>query len=235
MEIDIPFNATLEILVENMGRINYGSKLYITWKESSACDYQWYREAGNWQMYKFPLYVAPELSGISVKMLKAGLRFTREALPQQNGWNIPGYAKRGKGIVFVNGHHLGRYWSVGLQQTLYVPVMAEEGGKWNCDFWTTDEYLQTEVSSITTPYWKTWKPNSGSGGKRLITSWLLCIMICWVSISQAAPWAASLVLLSLKLGGTGLLAVKWYLFSELYDYLFSVAHPKFIVAVAWLV
>jgi beta-galactosidase len=27
----------------------------------------------------------------------------------------------GKGIVFVNGHHLGRYWSVGPQQTLYLP------------------------------------------------------------------------------------------------------------------
>ena len=27
----------------------------------------------------------------------------------------------GKGIVFVNGHNLGRYWKVGPQQTLYVP------------------------------------------------------------------------------------------------------------------
>lgn len=27
----------------------------------------------------------------------------------------------GKGIVFVNGFNLGRYWSVGPQQTLYVP------------------------------------------------------------------------------------------------------------------
>lgn len=27
----------------------------------------------------------------------------------------------GKGIVFVNGYHLGRYWSIGPQQTLYLP------------------------------------------------------------------------------------------------------------------
>lgn len=27
MEIDVPFNATLQILVENMGRINYGSEI----------------------------------------------------------------------------------------------------------------------------------------------------------------------------------------------------------------
>jgi len=30
-------------------------------------------------------------------------------------------SEMGKGIVFVNGHNLGRYWKVGPQQTLYVP------------------------------------------------------------------------------------------------------------------
>jgi beta-galactosidase len=29
--------------------------------------------------------------------------------------------KLGKGVVFINGHNLGRFWSVGPQQTLYVP------------------------------------------------------------------------------------------------------------------
>jgi beta-galactosidase len=28
----------------------------------------------------------------------------------------------GKGVVWVNGHNLGRYWSIGPQQTLYIPV-----------------------------------------------------------------------------------------------------------------
>jgi len=28
----------------------------------------------------------------------------------------------GKGVVWVNGHNLGRYWSVGPQQTVYVPM-----------------------------------------------------------------------------------------------------------------
>lgn len=27
----------------------------------------------------------------------------------------------GKGHVWINGHHLGRYWHIGPQQTLYVP------------------------------------------------------------------------------------------------------------------
>jgi beta-galactosidase len=28
----------------------------------------------------------------------------------------------GKGCVWVNGHNLGRYWAIGPQQTVYVPV-----------------------------------------------------------------------------------------------------------------
>jgi len=28
----------------------------------------------------------------------------------------------GKGVVWINGHALGRFWNVGPQQTLYVPA-----------------------------------------------------------------------------------------------------------------
>ncbi len=27
----------------------------------------------------------------------------------------------GKGVVWVNGHNLGRFWNIGPQQTLYLP------------------------------------------------------------------------------------------------------------------
>ncbi|MBS1601885.1 MAG: beta-galactosidase, partial [Bacteroidetes bacterium] len=30
-------------------------------------------------------------------------------------------SKWGKGVVWVNGYNLGRYWNVGPQQTIYVP------------------------------------------------------------------------------------------------------------------
>ena len=28
----------------------------------------------------------------------------------------------GKGSVWINGHHLGRFWSIGPQQSVYVPA-----------------------------------------------------------------------------------------------------------------
>ena len=35
----------------------------------------------------------------------------------------------GKGNVWINGHHLGKYWEVGPQQTLYVPLEWLKQGK----------------------------------------------------------------------------------------------------------
>jgi beta-galactosidase len=35
----------------------------------------------------------------------------------------------GKGHVWVNGHHLGRFWSIGPQQSLYLPVGWLKNGR----------------------------------------------------------------------------------------------------------
>jgi beta-galactosidase len=42
------------------------------------------------------------------------LAATRDTFLDTRGW--------GKGTVWVNGHHLGRFWDIGPQQTLYVPA-----------------------------------------------------------------------------------------------------------------
>jgi hypothetical protein len=42
-----------------------------------------------------------------------------ETTPKETFLNLPGWSK---GVVFINGFNLGRYWPiVGPQQTLYVP------------------------------------------------------------------------------------------------------------------
>jgi beta-galactosidase len=28
----------------------------------------------------------------------------------------------GKGMVWINGHNLGKYWNIGPQQSVYIPV-----------------------------------------------------------------------------------------------------------------
>ena len=56
MPIDIPFNSTLEILVENWGRINYGSCVLTKIQKGiiSAVKIGDTEITGNWEMTKLP-------------------------------------------------------------------------------------------------------------------------------------------------------------------------------------
>ena len=64
-DIDIPFNATLDILVENMGRINYGAEIIHNLKGiMSPVTIDGNEITGNWNMYKFPMDNEPDLQHI---------------------------------------------------------------------------------------------------------------------------------------------------------------------------
>ena len=125
----IPANSSLEILVENNGRINYGPYLTdnrqgITEKVTLAG-----AELNGWEMYKFPF---KSLSGIHFRPVNAyaisefhnsiaGLYRGTFNLTK-TGDTYLDLSSFGKGFVFLNGHNLGKYWYVGPQQTLYVPA-----------------------------------------------------------------------------------------------------------------
>ncbi|NOU47398.1 MAG: beta-galactosidase [Bacteroidales bacterium] len=123
MEVDIPANGKLEILVENMGRINYGAEIPNNFKGIiSLITINGTEIRGDWEMYKIPMDQTPKIA-TAKNAVKAGLpaiyrgTFYAEkpgdVFLDMQGW--------GKGIVFVNGKNLGRYWKVGPQQTLYLP------------------------------------------------------------------------------------------------------------------
>ena len=123
LELNVPFNATLDILVENLGRINYGARITQNRKGLTApITIDDNEITGNWRMYKLPMSDENQLLSLpdgytegcptaytsTFEMAKVGDTFVN-----MEGW--------GKGIVFVNGVNLGRYWRVGPQQTLYLP------------------------------------------------------------------------------------------------------------------
>ncbi len=123
LDVNIPFNGRLDILVENMGRINYGAEIPNNTKGIiSAVKINDFEITGNWEMYKIPMDKSPEIA-VNAAPAKPGLPAvysssfnvdkTGDVFLDMRGW--------GKGIVFVNGHNLGRYWKVGPQQTLYLP------------------------------------------------------------------------------------------------------------------
>lgn len=63
MDINIPENAELQILVENMGRINYGSEIIHNTKGIiSPLTIDNKEITGNWQMRSLPMSEEPNLT-----------------------------------------------------------------------------------------------------------------------------------------------------------------------------
>lgn len=113
--------VTLEILVENLGRINFGPYLLKNKKGITGEVLLNGQAIHNWQQFKLPYDKQPAVKAGTVNadapVLKEGsfvLNSVGDTYLDMTNW--------GKGVVWVNGHHLGRYWQVGPQQTLYVPA-----------------------------------------------------------------------------------------------------------------
>ena len=66
MNIDVPFNSTLDILVENLGRINYGAQITNNLKGiTTPVTINGIEITGNWEMYKLPMSDMPDLKAFS--------------------------------------------------------------------------------------------------------------------------------------------------------------------------
>ena len=163
-EIDIPFNATLDIVVENMGRINYGSQINANNKGIiSPVVINGETITGDWEMYKMPMASVPNLA-----KYKNNAKTNRPTVYQgtfnlsKTGDTFLDMRDWGKGIVFVNGINIGRYWSVGPQQTLYLPgCWLKKGKNEIVVFEQKNEVLQKTVKSIETPILEDLKPEKG--------------------------------------------------------------------------
>jgi len=165
LDIDIPFNATLEILVENMGRINYGAEIVHNTKGIiSPVKINDMEINGDWLMYKLPMDKCPDLNqyaktdvyengAAQIQSLKGKPILYEGTFPlNEVGDTFIDMSKWGKGIVFVNGNNIGRYWKVGPQQTLFIPgVWLKKGENKISIFEQINDTLQTEVKTEKTP------------------------------------------------------------------------------------
>lgn len=154
VDIDIPLNATVDILVENMGRINYGADIIHNLKGIiSPVTIDGKDIMGGWKMFKLPMDKEPDLKSYPDKYIKNHpviyngaftVIKTGDTFLDMHNWS--------KGIVFVNGHSLGRYWSVGPQQTLYLPGCWLKKGMNNISiFEQQNEKEQNSINGIKVP------------------------------------------------------------------------------------
>lgn len=130
IEIDGWMNegGTLDLLVDNMGRVNFGPDLCCG-DRKGLLDYVFVsQEDGprqlltNWEVFTLPMENLSQLD------FSDGLESQNPAFykgcfssPQQKDCFIhpKGFTK---GFIVLNGFNLGRYWNIGPQQSLYLPA-----------------------------------------------------------------------------------------------------------------
>lgn len=126
MEGNIVFTLTepknqLGILVENMGRVNYSVTMDQQRKGISGGIVVNGAFQTNWSQYSLSLE-DPTLIDFSREWIPDTPTFSRFVFElEESGDTFIDMSKWGKGVVFVNGFNLGRYWNVGPQQKLYIP------------------------------------------------------------------------------------------------------------------
>ncbi|GAB0199833.1 beta-galactosidase-1-like protein 2 [Grus japonensis] len=119
----------LRLLVENRGRVNYGLALNEQRKGLIGDVFLNKTPLRNFKIYS--LEMKPGfMKSLPLILEKENYFEGVEVFSSWQGWE--------KGVVFVNGQNLGRYWKIGPQETLYLP------GPW---LWKgSNEGLQTEVN-----------------------------------------------------------------------------------------
>ena len=132
--IDIPESKVerpvLEILVEAMGRINFDQHL-IDRKGITERVTLNGMTLMNWQVYNLPMdeKFVYNLRSSGRNPGKQGIFFRGNFFITKTGDTFLDMSNFKKGIAWVNGHNLGRYWEIGPQKRLYCPATWLREGK----------------------------------------------------------------------------------------------------------
>lgn len=120
--------AELEILVENTGRLNSTKHMREEWKGIRSATLAGQPLTG-WKIYSLPLDLNHPSSNQPLTTLH-GPHFSQGAFTlTATGDTFLDISALGKGVLWINGHALGRFWNIGPQDTLYVPAPWLKKGK----------------------------------------------------------------------------------------------------------
>jgi beta-galactosidase len=143
--------AALDILVENMGRVNFGPRMEMQRKGISQCVQINGHIHNNWKQYKLPL---DHIDGIDFSKgyeegVPAFYRFIFSA--EDAGDTFLDFAGWGKGVAFINGFNLGRFWEIGPQKRLFIPAPLIKKGKNEIVIFETDGITGNTISLVNEP------------------------------------------------------------------------------------
>nr|WP_296486711.1 beta-galactosidase family protein [uncultured Acetatifactor sp.] len=131
-------NARMDILVENMGRVNFGPLMERQRKGISQCVQINGHMHNHWEQYPLPLDNVEQVdfAGAYLPGTPAFYRFTFQV--EEKGDTFLDFAGWGKGCVFINGFNIGRFWEIGPQKRLYIPAPLLKEGENEIIFFETE-------------------------------------------------------------------------------------------------
>jgi len=122
LEVELESSEPLDILVENMGRVNFGPHLVDDRKGIVGPVTLAGSVLTGWENYALPMtdlsalrFSAAKVTGPAFWRGQFELSSLGDTFLDMRGW--------GKGYVWLNGRNLGRYWKIGPQQSLFVPSL----------------------------------------------------------------------------------------------------------------
>lgn len=129
-QVNIPIleeDAVLDILVEAMGRINFDKGIY-DWKgitqRVERISHDHIQEVKGWEVFCFPTdhsFAKNQNYKQTDTPLSKPAYYKGTFTINTAGDTFLDMSSWGKGMVWVNGRAIGRYWEIGPQQTLYMP------------------------------------------------------------------------------------------------------------------
>ena len=149
----------LDILIENMGRVNYGHKLFADTQNKGIrtgvmADLHFLTD---WSQYCLPLDSCEAVD------------YSREWQPEQPSFyryevvldevedSFIDLSNFGKGVVFVNQVNIGRFWEVGPTLSLYIPKGLLKEGNNEIVIFETEGTFQPEIQLVKKPLYKEMK------------------------------------------------------------------------------
>ncbi len=122
-EVNVPMKqgSSMDILVENMGRVNYGPCLEKQRKGiDQGVQVNFHMHSG-WTHYCLPLDHLEKLD-FTKGCAEGEPAFYEFSFPvEEPGDTFLDFSGWGKGCAFLNGFNLGRFWEIGPQKRLYIP------------------------------------------------------------------------------------------------------------------
>lgn len=141
-------SARLDILVEDTGRINFGHQFATDRKGLLYPVMLDGKKLTGWDNY--PLRMAEPSVKNWVKRDVAGPAFHQGTFELSKvGDTYLDVSALGKGLLWVNGHAIGRVWNIGPQQSDYVPGCWLHKGRNTVTVFDLEDERGAEVSGVT--------------------------------------------------------------------------------------